>query len=141
MWAVGDYGSSIIYSHMFGSACIGAANVSALLMDRSGVSLDMQLQQVSGTLPGEQGLGKQLTHSVMKHVLEALYEVHDHGWAYLNIKPGHIVSSTFRHRSKPDQQWVQHALVDFSSSLHVIAPKITQSRLQVPDAEEYRKES
>lgn len=113
MAALGDIGSNIIRNHMFGSICGDeGARLPALLMDRAAsVSMDVKLQQLCGRRPGAQGLGKQLTHRVMQQVLDGLCDLHDHGWAYLDIKPANIVGSMVRLIANPNEAWEQYYLV------------------------------
>jgi serine/threonine protein kinase len=110
--------SWVMRSHMRGSISVGGASVPALLMDRaSSVSVEVKLQQQVGWRPGQQGLGKQLTHSIMRQVVYGLSDVHDHGWAYLDLKPGNIVVCSTAWEGRHSK--VRCKLVDFGSAQHV----------------------
>lgn len=138
MAALGDIDSNIIRSHMFGSICGDAgARLPALLMDRAAsVSMDVKLQQLCSRQPGAQGLGKQLTHQVMQQVLSGLCDIHDHGWAYLDIKPANIVGSTVRPTANPTEAWQQYYLVDFGSA-YQLGEAESRMRLRTPGTNEY----
>lgn len=121
MSTVGSYGSSSICSHLFGNIrSSNSTKLPALLMDRADISMDQQLQQPSVISPGVRGLSKQLTRTVMSHVLGVLCDLYYRGWAYLDIKPANIVSSTISNKHSHDQR-VQYALVDFGSPQYLKA--------------------
>jgi serine/threonine protein kinase len=117
MSQLGVPGSNVMCSHMFGKVDVGYGSlVPALLMARaSTVSLDVKLQQRSLTPSSIQGFSKQLTHTIMRQILCALYQIHDHGWAYLDLKPANIVGcSSAQHQF--DAAATMYKLVDFGSA-------------------------
>jgi serine/threonine protein kinase len=117
MSQLGVPGSNVVCSHLYGRVRVGHDNwVPALLMDRaSSGSLDSRLQQLAHPRNGIQDLSRRESHYIMQQMLCGLYQIHDHGWAFLDLKPANIVGccSTQSQPSMTDTMW---KLVDFGSA-------------------------
>lgn len=106
----------ILGSHVFGSILgVEGAQVPALLMDRAEQgSVAQQLQQQRR----RPGLGWKQTQEVLSMVVLGLADMHDAGWAHLDIKPSNIVSS--RCGTEPGgDTYTHYYLVDFGSSVRL----------------------
>jgi serine/threonine protein kinase len=109
---------TVIGSYVFGSICgaEGSQAVSAVLMDRAEMgNVAQQLMQRPRTRPG---LGWRQAYAVVSEVVFGMADMHDAGWAHLDIKPANIVIS--RHVGEEGVgAFSHHSLIDFGSSVRL----------------------
>jgi serine/threonine-protein kinase len=124
----GDY---VLRSHLFGYIHgEEGARVPALLMDRAeGGNVAEKLQHGPSLFRGARpGLGSKTTHGVVQGVVCGLLDIHEAGYAHLDIKPANIVSR--RLGTEPGgEPFTQYYLIDFGSSVRVGAGGYTTATI------------